>query len=625
MAEVSDMDLLRDYHRQGSEEAFAALVHRHVNLVYSVALRHAGIASHAEEIAQAVFVILARKAASLRPDTVLEGWLHETTRLTALQFLRGERRRQFREQEAYMQSTLPESADAATWNQLAPLLDDALSRLGQKDRDAVILRFFKDKSVREVAAALKVSEGAAQRRVLRAVEKLRLFFTRRGVVHSSAVLAATISAYSVQTAPAALAKAVAAAAFSKGTIASGSILTLVKGALNRMGWAKAKVAAISGAVLLLGVGATMLAVQADHSTGARAGPDIQGVWEGTATLPLITGFKRGQPVHCRVVARISQSNEVYSLSGDLIDLGKKDIPATRVVYKYPTLRIYAGDWGQFEAKLNADATVATVQANRERHIDLVLQRTNAPDAVPERLRESDFAPRAGADLQGYWKSDVMWVPIYAKIAAQSGGGIRGELDIPALGANHWPIAVIDSRPGRPWVTFKIMCGVGMFQGKPNASGSEVIGNIYVDGAAVPATFTRAEYRAEATPPESAYAFSAKTDLQGHWKTEVDASLLTILTDGRLKKFPLSLDIAKAADGTYSAALVAPMSVLIGWGGPMPATDFKHPLPNVHLEWKSIWGTFDGKLVDGKLVDGKLAGKWNEGGISVGMTFERQAQ
>src|ERR1017187_5071977 len=153
MHDASDMELLRDYDRQRSEAAFAALVQRHVNLVYSAALRHVGIAAHAEEITQAVFIILARKAAGLRADTILEGWLYETTRLTALSFLRGERRRQFREQEAYMQSTLQESTDASIWNQLAPLLDDAMSRLGKKDRDAVILRFFKEKNLREVATA----------------------------------------------------------------------------------------------------------------------------------------------------------------------------------------------------------------------------------------------------------------------------------------------------------------------------------------------------------------------------------------------------------------------------------------------------------------------------------------
>ncbi len=261
MPDVSDMELLRDYDRQGSEAAFAELVQRHINLVYSVAFRHVGIAAHAEEITQAVFVILARKAAGLRPDTVLEGWLHETTRLTALSFLRGERRRQFREQEAYMQSTLQESAEAAAWNQLAPLLDEAMSRLGKKDRDAVMLRFFKDKNVGEVAAALSVSEAAAQRRVLRAVEKLRRFFTKRGVVVPAAVLTAAISANSVQAAPALLAKTATAVAITKGAAASGSTLTLIQGALKIMAWTKAKTAIVVGAAAILAAGTTTIIVK----------------------------------------------------------------------------------------------------------------------------------------------------------------------------------------------------------------------------------------------------------------------------------------------------------------------------------------------------------------------------
>jgi RNA polymerase sigma factor (sigma-70 family) len=262
MPDVSDMELLRDYDRQGSETAFAGLVQRHSNLVYSVAFRHVGIAAQAEEITQAVFVILARKAAGLRPDTILEGWLHETTRLTALSFLRGERRRQFREQEAYMQSTLQESAEASAWNQLAPLLDEAVSRLGKKDRDAVMLRFFRDKSVCEVAAALRVSEAAAQRRVLRAVEKLRRFFTRRGVVLPAAVLTAAISAHSVQAAPVALAKSVAAVAIAKGVTASGSTLTLIKGALKIMAWTKAKTAIVVGVAVILAVTTGTIVIKA---------------------------------------------------------------------------------------------------------------------------------------------------------------------------------------------------------------------------------------------------------------------------------------------------------------------------------------------------------------------------
>ncbi|MGD0087175.1 MAG: sigma-70 family RNA polymerase sigma factor [Verrucomicrobiota bacterium] len=269
MPDVRDMDLLRDYQRQGSEEAFAELVRRHVNLVYSAALRHAGIAAHAEEITQAVFVILARKAAGLRPDTILDAWLYETTWLTALSFLRGERRRQWREQEAYMQSTFQESTGDPVWHQLSPLLDEAMARLGKKDREAVVLRFFKEKSLREVAAALQVTEAAAQSRVHRALEKLHRYFARRGVSSTTAIIAGAISANSVQAAPVALAKAVTAVALAKGTTASTSTVTLIKGALKIMAWTKAKTTAVTVAAVILAAGTTTIVIKS-HTARSNA-------------------------------------------------------------------------------------------------------------------------------------------------------------------------------------------------------------------------------------------------------------------------------------------------------------------------------------------------------------------
>jgi uncharacterized protein (TIGR03435 family) len=268
MPDRSDTDLLRDYSEHSSETAFAELVRRHIGLVYSAALRHAGTAAHAEEITQAVFVILAQKAHRLRRGVVLEGWLHETTRFTALTFLRAERRRQFREQEAYMQSTLPESNDAA-WEQLAPLLDEGLSRLGPKDRDAVVLRFLKDKSVREVAAALDLNEPAAQRRILRAVEKLRLYFNKRGVVLPAVVFTAAISANSVQAAPAALAQTVTAGALAGSIASSGSTSILIQGALKIMAWSKAKTAVVAIAGILLAAGTATVAIERHHERKAE--------------------------------------------------------------------------------------------------------------------------------------------------------------------------------------------------------------------------------------------------------------------------------------------------------------------------------------------------------------------
>ena len=251
MRDVSDAELLQGFVRENSEEAFAELVRRHLDLVYSAAFRQVRTAAQAEEITQAVFIILARKAAGLRSAAVLESWLYETTRLTSLSFLRGERRRQRREQEAYMQSTIQETPDDPIWHQLEPLLDEAMAGLGKKDREAVILRFFKAKKLGEIAAALQMTEAAAQSRVHRAVDKLRKFLIKRGLVLTAAAIAGAISGNSVQAAPVALAKSVTAVALTKGLTAGSSALILSQGALKLMAWTKISTTlVIAGAVVL---------------------------------------------------------------------------------------------------------------------------------------------------------------------------------------------------------------------------------------------------------------------------------------------------------------------------------------------------------------------------------------
>src|SRR5580658_4866319 len=132
MPDANDMDLVREFARNNSETAFAGLVQQHVNLVYSVALRCTGNDCDAQDVTQAVFIILARKAASLRKHTVLTGWLYETTRFTAMRLLRTQARRQAHEQEASMQSNLDESGADNMWRQLAPHLEAAMSRLAER-------------------------------------------------------------------------------------------------------------------------------------------------------------------------------------------------------------------------------------------------------------------------------------------------------------------------------------------------------------------------------------------------------------------------------------------------------------------------------------------------------------
>jgi RNA polymerase sigma factor (sigma-70 family) len=211
MTPDTDSDLLHQFVEHESNAAFAGLVERHVNLVYSVAHRQTGDAHQAEEITQAVFIILTKKAGTLRHEQALSSWLFQATRLTANNFLRGESRRRAREQEAYMQSTLNEPADEA-WPRIAPLLDRAVETLGEADRRAILLRFYEGRNLRDVGAALGASEDAAKKRVNRAVEKLRKFFTKRGVVLPATTLTAALAANSVQAAPAGLAAAVSAAA-----------------------------------------------------------------------------------------------------------------------------------------------------------------------------------------------------------------------------------------------------------------------------------------------------------------------------------------------------------------------------------------------------------------------------
>ena len=222
-----DMALVREYAQSNSEQAFATLVSRHVNLVYSVALRQVRDPHLAEEITQAVFIILARKAKSLSPKTILSGWLCRTARNVAANTLRTQRRRQFREQESQMQSILNES-DSDAWNQIAPLLDEALNCLGEKEHDAVVLRFFDGKELKQVGAAMGTTEDGARMRVNRGLEKLREFFTKRGVTLSTAAIAGAVSANSVQAAPAGLAAAITAAALSGTAITTTAVIAATK-------------------------------------------------------------------------------------------------------------------------------------------------------------------------------------------------------------------------------------------------------------------------------------------------------------------------------------------------------------------------------------------------------------
>jgi RNA polymerase sigma factor (sigma-70 family) len=322
MTELNGHELLAEFARSGSEVAFATLTARHVNLVYSAALRFCGNAHHCEEITQAVFIILARKAGKLSSRVVLSGWLYQTARLTAANFVKREIRRQQREQEACMQSTLTET-ETAVWQQLAPLLDEAMGRLGETDRNVVVLRFFENKTAAEVAAALKTTEAAANKRVNRALEKLRKIFSKRGVTLSAALIAGTVAANSVQAAPVGLAAAVTATV-AKGTLISATITTLVKGTMKVMTWMKIKFVAGVGIAALIAGGASTVAVSQTGNGDRLGAPEI---------------IKRSQDAYAALTSYSDEGKTVSSV-------GKSEVAPHTFSIKLARPNLYRIEWTQ---------------------------------------------------------------------------------------------------------------------------------------------------------------------------------------------------------------------------------------------------------------------------------------
>ncbi len=277
-----DMDLVRQYARDTSEAAFTALVSRHLNLVYSVAVRQTRDPHLAEDIAQVVFLILARKAASLDSTTVVSGWLCRTTRFVSANAMKRQLRRQHREQEAFMSSE-EGSDETGDWKQIEPLLDEAMERLGEKDHSAVVLRFFEGRSFSEVAIALGTSEAGAKMRVNRALEKLRRSFSRRGFRCSAAAIAGAVSAHSVHAAPVGLTVSVTAAVVQK-TAATASSLTLLETTLKIMALTKLKTVAVAGVIALFAVGTAVYTVHHSAFSGGHPAYSFAGYATPEATI-----------------------------------------------------------------------------------------------------------------------------------------------------------------------------------------------------------------------------------------------------------------------------------------------------------------------------------------------------
>lgn len=270
-----DTALLRRYAMGGDEEAFAELVQRHVNLVYSAALRQLNGDAHlAADATQLVFSDLARKAQALAEHRVLAGWLFTSTRFATAKLVRGERRRQAREREAHLEHELMHDDPSARldWDRVRPVLDEALGELSDADREAILLRFFEGRDFASVGAKLHVADNTARMRVERALEKLRARLERRGVTSTGAALAAALAGQAVFAAPAGLAANITGVALASGVAAAatGAAVGGASAVATFMCMTKLQLGLTSALAV---AGATGFVVQANTAASLRAEAD----------------------------------------------------------------------------------------------------------------------------------------------------------------------------------------------------------------------------------------------------------------------------------------------------------------------------------------------------------------
>jgi RNA polymerase sigma factor (sigma-70 family) len=275
---MQDFELLRDYAQNASHEAFAQVVQRHIGLVYSAALRQVGDIHRAQDVTQAVFLLLSRKAGSIGPKVILGGWLLQATSYTAKNLLRSEARRKRHEHKAAQMTPThhtPDDEDQA-WPQMAPILDQAIRKLPTASRDALVLRYFEGKTPDEVAQRLGISPEAARQRVSRAIEGLRGYFARNGIALPAALIGTSLARNATSAAPSAITTQAANLACQ-----SASTLSLSKGVTLMMTLAKFKSLAACIGALAAALAIVVVLSQVELNPKARA----QGAAQPPANAP----------------------------------------------------------------------------------------------------------------------------------------------------------------------------------------------------------------------------------------------------------------------------------------------------------------------------------------------------
>ena len=261
---MNDQELITRYATAQDQQAFAELAQRHSPWVYSCAKRLLRNSAPADDVTQAVFILLARKSSKLQAKSHIAGWLIRATQYCAREAMRSHARRQKHEQEAAMQQQTNSPASDANWQEISPVLDEAVAKLSAKDRDAVLLHFYQGLSLSELASTLGTGEEAARKRVQRAVEKLRKILARKGISASATGLALVMTESVTQAAPAGVTEAAIAASSVGGAARSAGVIA--KGAMIMMAWAKVKLVAALVTTLAI-PGAVAINVSANAASG----------------------------------------------------------------------------------------------------------------------------------------------------------------------------------------------------------------------------------------------------------------------------------------------------------------------------------------------------------------------
>jgi hypothetical protein len=328
------------------------------------------------------------------------------------------------------------------------------------------------------------------------------------------------------------------------------------------------------------------------------------------------GVNPGELSSTHVVLKLQRTNNGYTATTDWIELGRRDVPMGKVVYRYPLLTLDRSprDTWRLTVKPGGSKIILQHAVHFIQPDPVVQRRATRLPLVGKPLTEPEFAPRPGSDLQGYWTGLVglgpKAMPVRVRIAEATDGTFRAEGDAPMVGVCGRLLSVSYHRPN---LEISVATGTGMFEGEIDQALTEISGWWTLDGESVPAQLRRADYSLErAKEVRVDFSSSANSDLAGHWK----GTWYWPGPEGKLHvPIRLALDIGKLPDGSHVAALSNTDE--FGYEAFVPASQFDDSPSEVHIEWKSRDVAFQGLL-----EHGKLTGSWLQGGGSFPLVFER---